>query len=82
MAIIKEIQLGKNGLTQNFLEGLKNRFNKASNIKISVLSSACRDKKELKEIANKILDYLGKNYTAKIIGYTLNLKKWRRDVRD
>jgi RNA-binding protein YhbY len=82
MAIIKEIQLGKNGLTQNFLEGLKKRFNKASNIKISVLSSACRDKKELKEISNKILDYLGKNYTAKAIGYTINLKKWRKDVRD
>ena len=79
--VIKEIQLGKNGLTENFLKNLKNRFNKASNVKISVLSSFCRDKKELKEINSKILEFLGKNYTSKVIGYTFNLKKWRKEVR-
>lgn len=80
--VIKEIQLGKNGLTENFLNNLKNRFNRANNVKISVLSSFCRDKKELKDINEKILDFLGKNYTSKVIGYTLNMKKWRKEVRD
>jgi len=82
MAIIKEIQLGKNGLTENFLNNLRNRFNKAKNVKVSVLSSFCRDKKELKDINQKILDFLGKNYTSKVIGYTLNVKKWRKEVKE
>jgi len=82
MAVIKEIQLGKNGLTENFLQSLKDRFNRASNLKISVLSSFCRDKKELKKVTEEILDSLGKNYTAKVIGYTINLKRWRKEVRD
>jgi len=82
MPIIREIQLGKNGLTEGFTESLKNHFNKTQNIKISVLRSCCRDKKELEEIKNKILESLGKNYTARIIGYTIALKKWRREQRE
>ena len=37
-----EMQLGKNGLTQSFLEEIKKRFEKPElkNIKISVLKSA------------------------------------------
>lgn len=82
MPIIREIQLGKNGVTDGFLESLKNQFNKTQNIKISVLKSCCRDKEELKKITEKILDSLGKNYTAKIIGYTIALKKWRKEMRE
>jgi RNA-binding protein YhbY len=82
MPIIREIQLGKNGVTDGFLESLKNQFNKTQNIKISVLKSCCRDKEELKEIAKKILESLGKNYTAKIIGFTIALKRWRREMRE
>lgn len=76
----REIQLGKNGLTRNFLRTLKTYFEKFKDVKISVLRSCCRDKKELKEISEKILNFLGKNYTAKLIGYTINVKKWRREV--
>ncbi|MFA5953819.1 MAG: YhbY family RNA-binding protein [Candidatus Pacearchaeota archaeon] len=80
--VIREFQLGKNGLTENFLENLRNSFKKSKSVKISVLRSCCRDKKELKEISEKIVDSLGKNYTFKTIGYTINLKKWRKDVRE
>jgi RNA-binding protein YhbY len=76
--MIKEIQLGKNGVTDNFIESLKDRFTQVQNIKISVLRSCCRDKEDLKEIVEKILNGLGKNYTAKTIGYTIALKKWRK----
>jgi RNA-binding protein YhbY len=82
MPIMREIQLGKNGVTINFLENLKHQFNNCNNVKISVLKSCCRDKTELKEITEKILESLGKNYTAKVIGYTINLKRWRRDKRE
>ena len=80
--VIKQIQLGKNNLTENFLVNLKSLFENSNNIKISVLKSCCRNKKELMEISEKILSFLGKNYTARVIGYTINLRKWRREVRD
>jgi len=78
MASLTTIQLGKNGLTDNFILTLENHFKKYNNVKVSVLRSCCRDKKELKEISNEILKKLGKNYTLKSIGYTLAIKKWRK----
>ena len=81
MATLATIQLGKNGLTDNFILTLKNHFKKSNNVKVSVLRSCCRNKKELKEIAEEILEKLGKNYTTKTIGYTIAIKKWRKPVR-
>jgi RNA-binding protein YhbY len=81
MSIVKTIQMGKNGLTDNFLETLKDHFKKYKNIKISVLKSATRDREELKEISEKLLEGLGNNYILKTIGYTIILKKWRKPVR-
>jgi RNA-binding protein YhbY len=78
MPVIREIQLGKNGITDNFIESLKNQFNKCSNVKVAVLPSLCRDKKELKKIEEDLLERLGEHYTAKTIGYKINLKKWRK----
>jgi len=77
MALVK-LQLGKNGLTPGFIETLKNAFKNNENVRIGVLRSATRDRSELKEISAKILAELGKNYTCKIIGYTLALRKWRK----
>ena len=82
MPIVREIQLGKSGVTESFIENLKNQFNKTQNVKISVLRSCCRDKSELDNIKNNILEHLGKNYTARAIGYTLALKKWRKEQKE
>jgi RNA-binding protein YhbY len=76
------IQLGKQGITENFISSLKNYFKTRQNVRISVLKSA-RDegkegKKQVKEYSEKILEKLGKNYTAKIIGFVIVLKKWRK----
>lgn len=81
MPIIREVQLGKNGITDNFISSLKNQFNNCNNVKVSVLPSLCRKKDELKKIEGIILDRLGKNFTAKSIGYKINIKKWRREKR-
>jgi len=81
MSTIRQIQLGKNGVTENFICSLKHHFDKCKNIKISVLKSCCRDKEELKKISEEILEKLGNHYTSKIIGFTLVVKKWRRDMR-
>ncbi|MCK4552771.1 YhbY family RNA-binding protein [Candidatus Pacearchaeota archaeon] len=75
---VANIQLGKQGLTENFLKTLQDHFKKFENVKVSVLKSCCRDRKELKKISEEILEKLGKNYTTRNIGYTIVLKRWRK----
>ena len=82
MPTIREIQLGKNGVTINFIESLRHQFNNCNNVKISVLKSCCRDKAELQKMTEEILNHLGKNYTSRVIGYTINIKRLRRDMRE
>ena len=77
-----EIQLGKNGITDNFIESLKHIFENHENVRLSVLKSAGHEKGKIKEYAEEILEKLGKNYTAKIIGFKIILKKWRKNKRD
>ena len=72
---IRIIQLGKNGITENFIGNLQNQFKSCKTLKISVLKSCCRDRDELKKIAEEILEKLGQNFRLKIIGYTLIFKK-------
>jgi len=81
MPTIRNIQLGKNGITSNFIESLKNQFNDCKNVKISVLKSLTRDKKEIKKLSDDILEKLGKNYTARLIGFTIVVKRWRKEIR-
>lgn len=76
-----QVQLGKQGITHNFIETIKNHFNKHDNVKVHILKSAGHNKEDRKKYAEDILENLGKNYTAKIIGFTIFLKKWRRAVR-
>lgn len=73
-----QLQLGKNGLTPEFLANLKLAAKNVENIRIAVLKSACRDRDGLREIADKIIGGLGTKFTARIIGYTIILKKWRK----
>jgi len=79
--IQKHIQLGKQGVTNNFIKTLGNYFKKNKNVKVSVLKSAGHDKKKVKGFSDDILNKMGKNYTAKIVGFTIFLKKWRRGMR-
>jgi RNA-binding protein YhbY len=79
--VYTEIQLGKIGITENFISTLKSHFKKHSQVRVSVLKSAGHDKNKVKEYAKEILNKLGKNYTAKIIGFKIILKKWRREMR-
>ena len=78
MPTIGNSQIGKHGITDNFILSLKNLFKKHWNVKISVLKNATRDKKEIKKFSDEILEKLGKNYTSKIIGFTIVVKKWRK----
>jgi len=75
------IQLGKNGITENFIETLKDHFKNHENVKISVLKSAGHDKDGIRRYNEEVLGKLGRKYTARTVGFTIFLKKWKRDVR-
>jgi RNA-binding protein YhbY len=78
---IGNVQLGKQGVTDNFVESIRNNFKNHENVKVSVLKSATRNREGLKKVSEELLEKLGKNFTARIIGFTIVLKKWRREVR-
>jgi len=78
MKKILEIQLGKSGITESFIDNLKNLFDKNKNIKISVLRSARENKEQVKKFAEEIIERLGGNYTSRVIGFTIILKKQNR----
>ena len=73
---VRTIQLGKNGITSNFIESLKNQFKDSRTVKVSVLKSAERE--QIKEYQEQLLKKLGSNFTARKIGFTIVLKKWRK----
>jgi len=77
MVLIGNMQLGKQGLTDNFISTLKTYFKTHKNVKISVLRS-CSERKEMKKLSERILSRLGNNYTARVIGFTIAIKKLRR----
>ena len=78
---ISNLQIGKNGITKGFYENLKNRFNTTENVKVSILKSDLEDRKKIKDLAEEIVDKLGENYTYRIIGFTIVIKKWRKPRR-
>jgi len=80
MATMVKLQLGKKGLTQDFLDNIKLIFSNkdTESVRISVLKHSTRDKKELDEWAEKIVDILGEKFTFKTIGYTIVVRKWRK----
>ena len=77
-----QMQLGKKGLTKEFLEDIKKRFEKPAvkNIKVSVLKSARTSREDVKKYSSEILDFLGGKFTSRIIGFSIFLKKWRKEM--
>jgi len=81
MPRLSHIQIGKNGITENFILTLNDHFKNHDNVKISVLKSAGHEKNKVKEYSEEILNKLGKNYTSRVLGFTIFLKKWKKIVR-
>jgi len=81
MKQIKKLQLGKNGLTVEFIEQVKSLFENETLIKVDILKSACRDKEEAKQIAEELVEALGKKYGYKLVGYVITLIKFRKEQR-
>jgi len=83
---LSHFQIGKQGITESFIENLETYFEKNKDAKISVLKNARAEGKEgkedVKKLSEEILEKLGKNFTSKIIGHTISIKKWRKPVRE
>ena len=81
MKAIKRLQLGKGGLSDAFVEQARRIFEKERVLKITILRSACRDKKEAEEIGRRLVDLLGRKYDYKLVGYVLTVVKYRKTQR-
>jgi len=77
MPLLK-LQIGKKGLTPEFIDTLKHYFLQTQSIRVSILSSATRDRTIAKAWVEEILSKLGPNYRANLIGYTIVLRKTRK----
>lgn len=72
---VAQFQIGKNGLTEGVMRSLELTLKNHKQIRISVLKSAARDKNKVKEIASQIVSSSSVKLTARIIGFTIILKK-------
>lgn len=75
---VSKIQLGKNKVTDNFIETLKSNFEKHKYVRISVLKSAGHTKQIVNEYKEEILKKLPGNYRASVIGFTIVLRRLKR----
>jgi len=71
-----KMQIGKNGLTPDFIQSLKNTFKKRKKVKVKALKSAVGSKKEIEKIAKEIKKELGEeNFNFGVIGHTIKIRK-------
>jgi len=68
-------QIGKRGLTDNFIETLRISFKTHKQLRISVLKAASPTKAKMKEIAEEIAQKLPFTIKHRIIGFTLIIRK-------
>jgi RNA-binding protein YhbY len=73
---LAKFQIGKNGLTENFISSLALAFKNRKQVRISVLKSTARDKEKLKEIAEEIQKKLKVKTNFRLIGFTIILIKY------
>jgi RNA-binding protein YhbY len=81
MQLVSSVQVGKKGISDNLVVTLKSHFKNHQNVKVVFLKNSIRDKKKLKKQAEEIVDELGKNYTYRVLGFTVFIKKWRKAKR-
>ncbi len=81
MQLISSIQIGKKGISENLIETLKSHFKNHQNVKVVFLKNSVRDRKKIKKHAEEIIEELGKNYTYRVLGFTIFIKKWRKPKR-
>lgn len=81
MKPIKKLQIGKNGLSEAFVEQVQKIFEKEKVVKISILKSACRNKKDAEKMARDLVSALGGKFDYKLVGYVVTVIKFRKAQR-
>jgi len=76
-----QVNIGKNGITEGTFELLQNAFKNNKDVKISVLKSGGHEREKVKQMAEEIINKLGNNFTYRIVGFTIFVKKWKREMR-
>ncbi len=77
-----KFQIGKNGVTDGVIESLNLSFKHHKTIRIAMLKSSTRDRNKIRLMADELVSRLGKNYTCKIIGFTVILRKHKNKIMD
>ena len=75
---ITELDTGRFGYTASAQSIAKTYFDKVRTVKVIVLPAARESKEDIKKYSKELLEKMGVYYTAKIIGFTITLKKWRK----
>jgi RNA-binding protein YhbY len=70
-----KFQIGKNGVSDNFILTLQNAFKYNKNLRISVLKSAITERKKIENITEEIIKKLKGKFNFRIIGFTIILMK-------
>ena len=82
---IASVHIGKQGLTKGMIDLLEKMFQTHELVKIAVLKSATRNRDELRKIAQEICSELmkrfKKEFTFRIVGFTIFMRKWRRGAK-
>lgn len=68
-------QIGKQGLTKEFIRHLATPFKTRKVIKVQLLPSAAKDRTRMKEVAEEIIAGLPGKYNYRVIGFTIILMK-------
>ncbi len=75
------VQIGKNGITEGTIALIRTAFVNRENIKIHVLKSGGHEREKIKQMAEELTNSLGKNYTYKMLGFCIFIKKWKKPKR-
>lgn len=75
MILEGKFQIGKNGITEGAINSLNLILKTHSQIRISALKSSGRNKNNIKEIADEIINKLAYRCHYRILGFTIILKR-------
>jgi RNA-binding protein YhbY len=81
MKPIRQLQMGKAGLSEAFVNQVRSIFETEKMVKVNILKSACRDKEDAKKIGEDLVSQLGPKFGFKLIGYVLTISVFRKDQR-
>lgn len=70
-----KFQIGKNGVTLGVVESLQLALKNHSQVRISILKSACRDREGLEKLVLDLKEKMPIKCFYRIIGFTIILKK-------